>query len=294
MLKSSPILKISNLKKSYGKHLVLKGINLDLHRGEVLSILGPSGCGKSSLLRCINGLETFDEGEIYLESILITSGQNNIKKHSQNSPNPTQASDSNNTAESKAESKNADSNTKSTKTNWNKIRQDIGMVFQNYELFPHLTVEENISLAPIQVQKRDKKEVLKEAHTLLSRVGLESYAKAYPKTLSGGQKQRVAIVRALCMNPKIMLLDEITASLDPEMVREVLDVVLKVANDGKTMIIVTHEMGFAKAVSDRIVFLDNGIIEQEDSPNEFFNNPKTSRAKKFLQSFDFKPRKNIG
>ncbi|MGX3043716.1 amino acid ABC transporter ATP-binding protein [Helicobacter sp. T3_23-1056] len=266
----TPILKIANLKKSYDAKEVLKGINLELHKGEVLCLLGPSGCGKSSLLRCINGLETFEYGEIYLESNLITSGQNPAPQH-----------------------KDLDSK-KSTKTNWSKIRQDIGMVFQNYELFPHLSVEENISLAPIKVQKRDKKEVLEKAHTLLRRVGLESYAKSYPKTLSGGQKQRVAIVRALCMNPKILLLDEITASLDPEMVREVLDVVLTLADEGKTMMIVTHEMGFAKAVSDRIVFLDNGIIQQEDSPSEFFNNPKTPRAQKFLQSFDFKPRKNLG
>lgn len=270
MSQTTPILKIQNLKKSYGTRLVLKGINLELQKGEVLCLLGPSGCGKSSLLRCINGLEAFDEGEIYLESRLITQGGN--------SPKSSKDSDKSSTKQIH-------------KTDWSKIRQEIGMVFQNYELFPHLTVEENISLAPIQVQKRDKKEVLDESSTLLARVGLQSYQKAYPKTLSGGQKQRVAIVRALCMNPKILLLDEITASLDPEMVREVLDVVLNLADEGKTMMIVTHEMGFAKAVSDRIVFLDNGIIEQEDTPNEFFTNPKTPRAKKFLQSFDFKPRK---
>lgn len=272
MSQTNPILKIQHLKKSYDTHLVLKGINLELQKGEVLCLLGPSGCGKSSLLRCINGLEVFDEGKIYLESRLITKGRNVPSKDS-------------------SKSSSSDECAKSHKTDWSKIRQEIGMVFQNYELFPHLTVEENISLAPIQVQKRDKKEVLDEAHSLLARVGLQSYQKAYPKTLSGGQKQRVAIVRALCMKPKILLLDEITASLDPEMVREVLDVVLNLADEGKTMMIVTHEMGFAKAVSDRIVFLDNGIIEQEDSPNEFFTNPKTPRAQKFLQSFDFKPRK---
>lgn len=263
------ILQITNLKKSYGTREVLKGIDLELHKGEVLCLLGPSGCGKSSLLRCINGLETFEYGKIYLESNLIASGQNPYSQHK--------------TLDSK----------KSTKANWSKIRQEIGMVFQNYELFPHLSVEENISLAPLKVQKRDKNEVLEKAHALLKRVGLESYAKSYPKTLSGGQKQRVAIVRALCINPKILLLDEITASLDPEMVREVLDVVLSLADEGKTMMIVTHEMGFAKAVSDRIVFLDNGIIEQQDSPSEFFSNPKTPRAQKFLQSFDFKPRKHF-
>ncbi|WP_394909583.1 amino acid ABC transporter ATP-binding protein [uncultured Helicobacter sp.] len=242
------MLTISNLIKYYNDHLVLDNINLEVQKGEVVTLLGPSGCGKSTLLRCINGLEPTQGGEIYLESTQI------------NTP----------------------------KTNWSKIRQEIGMVFQNYELFPHLNVEQNILLGPLKVQKRAKDEVLAQAHSLLKRVGLESKINAYPKLLSGGQKQRVAIVRALCMNPKMMLFDEITASLDPEMVREVLDVVLELADEGMTMLIVTHEMGFAKAVSDKIVFLDSGKIIESATPQEFFTNPQTPRAKSFLKTFDFK------
>lgn len=244
----SAMLTISHLHKFYGNHLVLDDISLELHKGSVLTLLGPSGCGKSTLLRCINGLESTQKGEIYLESKQINT------KH----------------------------------TDFTKVRQDIGMVFQNYELFPHLNVEENIMLGPLKVQKRVRDEVLEQAHSLLKRVGLESKAKAYPKALSGGQKQRVAIVRALCMNPKLMLFDEVTASLDPEMVREVLDVILELADSGMTMMIVTHEMGFAKAVSDRIVFLDSGKIVQQSTPSEFFTNPATERARKFLHTFDFK------
>lgn len=248
----SPILRIINLIKSYDNHRVLDGISLNLHKGEVLTLLGPSGCGKSTLLRCINALESTQGGEIYLESTQINKKGVNLTK----------------------------------------VRQEIGMVFQNYELFPHLSVEENIILGPLKVQKRATKEVREQAYTLLKRVGLESKASAYPKSLSGGQKQRVAIVRALCMNPKIMLFDEITASLDPEMVREVLDVVLELADSGMTMMIVTHEMGFAKAVSDRIVFLDSGKIVQDDTPDEFFTNPKTDRARNFLQTFSFKSKRH--
>lgn len=244
----SAMLTISHLHKFYGDHLVLDDISLELHKGSVLTLLGPSGCGKSTLLRCINGLESTQKGEIYLESKQINT------KH----------------------------------TDFTKVRQDIGMVFQNYELFPHLNVEENIMLGPLKVQKRARDEVLEQAHSLLKRVGLESKSKAYPKALSGGQKQRVAIVRALCMNPKLMLFDEVTASLDPEMVREVLDVILELADSGMTMMIVTHEMGFAKAVSDKIVFLDSGKIVQESTPSEFFTNPATERARSFLHTFDFK------
>ena len=248
------VLKIEHLYKYYSAHLVLDDINLSVKKGEVLTLLGPSGCGKSTLLRCINGLEETQKGAIYLEGAQI------------NTP----------------------------KTKWHKVREQIGMVFQNYELFPHLNIEENILLGPLKVQKRARKEAQEEAHAWLKRVGLESKIKAYPKELSGGQKQRVAIVRALCMNPKMMLFDEVTASLDPEMVREVLDVMLELADEGMTMIIVTHEMGFAKAVSDRIVFVDMGKIAQEDTPSEFFANPKTKRAQNFLQSFDFKVKRTHG
>ncbi|MCR6571946.1 amino acid ABC transporter ATP-binding protein [Campylobacter insulaenigrae] len=241
------ILKIQNLQKYYGDHHVLKDINLELQQKEVVVILGPSGCGKSTLLRCINGLEEMADGAIYVEDEKIDK---NYKK-------------------------------------WTQIRQKIGMVFQSYELFDHLNVEQNILLGPLKVQKRDKKEVLDEAKYWLERVGLLHKIKAFPKELSGGQKQRIAIVRSLCMNPEIMLFDEVTAALDPEIVREVLDVILNLAKDGMSMLIVTHEMGFAKAVADRIVFMDDGKIVEISKPEEFFNNPKTDRAKKFLNLFNF-------
>ncbi|MBF7069318.1 amino acid ABC transporter ATP-binding protein [Campylobacter volucris] len=241
------ILKIQNLQKYYGNHHVLKDINLEIKQKEVVVILGPSGCGKSTLLRCINGLEEMADGIIYVENEKIDK---NYKK-------------------------------------WTQIRQKIGMVFQSYELFDHLNVEQNILLGPLKVQKRNKEEVLKEAKYWLERVGLLHKLKAYPKELSGGQKQRIAIVRSLCMNPDIMLFDEVTAALDPEIVREVLDVILNLAKDGMTMLIVTHEMGFAKAVADRIVFMDDGKIVEISKPGEFFQNPKTDRAKKFLNLFNF-------
>ncbi|ACM64021.1 amino acid ABC transporter ATP-binding protein [Campylobacter lari] len=241
------ILKIQNLQKYYDNHHVLKDINLEVSQKEVVVILGPSGCGKSTLLRCINGLEEMADGAIFVDDEKI------------------------------------DKNYK----NWTQIRQKIGMVFQSYELFDHLNVEQNILLGPLKVQKRKKEEVLEEAKYWLDRVGLLHKLKAYPKELSGGQKQRIAIVRSLCMNPEIMLFDEVTAALDPEIVREVLDVILNLAKDGMTMLIVTHEMGFAKAVADRIVFMDDGKIVEISKPDEFFENPKTDRAKKFLNLFDF-------
>ncbi|MCV3384430.1 amino acid ABC transporter ATP-binding protein [Campylobacter lari] len=241
------ILKIQNLQKYYDDHHVLKDINLEVNQKEVVVILGPSGCGKSTLLRCINGLEEMADGAIFVDDEKIDK---NYKK-------------------------------------WTQIRQKIGMVFQSYELFDHLNVEQNILLGPLKVQKRKKEEVLEEAKYWLDRVGLLHKLKAYPKELSGGQKQRIAIVRSLCMNPEIMLFDEVTAALDPEIVREVLDVILNLAKDGMTMLIVTHEMGFAKAVADRIVFMDNGKIVEISKPDEFFENPKTDRAKKFLNLFDF-------
>ncbi|MCV3337789.1 amino acid ABC transporter ATP-binding protein [Campylobacter sp. RKI_CA19_01121] len=241
------ILKIQNLQKYYDDHHVLKDINLEVNQKEVVVILGPSGCGKSTLLRCINGLEEMADGAIFVDDEKIDK---NYKK-------------------------------------WTQIRQKIGMVFQSYELFDHLNVEQNILLGPLKVQKRKKEEVLEEAKYWLDRVGLLRKLKAYPKELSGGQKQRIAIVRSLCMNPEIMLFDEVTAALDPEIVREVLDVILNLAKDGMTMLIVTHEMGFARAVADKIVFMDDGKIVEISKPDEFFENPKTDRAKKFLNLFDF-------
>ena len=210
-------------------------------------IVGPSGCGKSTFLRCLNALEDIQDGEILLEGEKVDSASKNIGN----------------------------------------IREKAGMVFQSYDLFPHLTVLQNLMLAPVKVKKRDKKEVEKEALGLLERVGLLTKKDSFPRQLSGRQKQRVAIVRALIMHPEILLLDEITAALDPEMVREVLDVVLSLAKEGRTMIIVTHEMQFARAVADRMVFIDNGRIVEEGEPKEFFDNPKTDRLRQFLQTFSY-------
>ncbi|WP_286005651.1 amino acid ABC transporter ATP-binding protein [Campylobacter avium] len=241
------ILELKNLHKFYGTHEVLKGINLKVEKSEVVVILGPSGCGKSTLLRCINGLENIASGEIIIDNELITKDYKN----------------------------------------WTKIRQKVGMVFQSYELFDHLTVEQNILLAPMKVEKRKKDEVLEEAKMWLDKVGLLQKLKSYPKELSGGQKQRIAIVRSLCMNPDIMLFDEVTAALDPEIVREVLDVMLNLAREGLTMLIVTHEMAFARAVADKVVFMDDGKIVEISKPDLFFENPSTDRARKFLNLFDY-------
>ncbi len=241
------LLMIRDLNKNFGYRKVLNGIDLSLYKGEVLVVLGPSGCGKSTLLRCINGLETIDSGDILLNDTSIYDKNIQMRQ----------------------------------------IRQKIGMVFQSYDLFHHMTVIDNILLGPIKSQKRDKQEVLALARELLRKVGLEDRENDYPRQLSGGQKQRIAIVRSLCMNPELILFDEVTAALDPEMVREVLDVILDLAKQGMTMIIVTHEMHFAQAVSDRILFLDNGKIVEEGKPEEFFTNPKTDRAKQFLNKFNY-------
>lgn len=241
------LLRIENIVKDYGNGPILKDLSLDIHKGEVVVVIGPSGCGKSTLLRCINGLEEIQSGEIYLRDQLLTD----------------------------------------PKTKWTEVRQKIGMVFQSYELFPHMTIMDNILLGPMKAQKRKKKEVLEKAEKLLDHVGLLDRKEDYPRQLSGGQKQRVAIVRALIMDPEIMLFDEVTAALDPEMVREVLDVMLELAEAGSTMIIVTHEMQFAEAVADRIVFLDQGEIVEMAKPEDFFHHTKTDRAKKFLNTFTF-------
>lgn len=241
------LLTIDNIVKRFGDTTILDGISFSVKKSEVIVIVGPSGCGKSTLLRCINALEPIQEGSITLDGDVIERNSKTLPL----------------------------------------LRQRIGMVFQSYDLFPHLTVLDNILLAPCKVQKRDKEEVKQEAMSLLERVGLKEKAKSYPRELSGGQKQRVAIVRALCMHPEILLFDEVTAALDPEMVREVLDVMLNLAKQGRTMLIVTHEMQFARAIADRIIFLDNGKIVEEATPDEFFDNPKTERAKQFLNTFEF-------
>lgn len=242
------ILKVEHLNKFYGKWQALHDINFSLKKGEVLTLLGPSGSGKSTLLRTLNGLENYENGTIYFHGKEIN-------------PSPKQ---------------------------WQSLRQKIGMVFQSYDLFPNLTVMENILLAPVKVQKRDENEVKKEAQKLLGQVELADYANAYPRELSGGQKQRIAIVRALAMHPEIMLFDEVTASLDPEMVRGVLEIIQKLSDDEHmTMIIVTHEMNFAAKIADEVLFLENGKILEDTPGKEFFAHPQTKRAQEFLDSMDF-------
>lgn len=241
------LLTIDHIIKRYGDNTVLNDISFDVHKGEVIVVVGPSGCGKSTLLRCINALEPIQGGEIRLGGDVIDGKSKKITV----------------------------------------LRQRIGLVFQSYELFPHLTVTDNILLAPCKVQKRKKEEAWEEAMVLLDRVGLKDKAKSYPRELSGGQKQRVAIVRALCMHPEILLFDEVTAALDPEMVREVLDVILDLAAQGRTMVIVTHEMRFAKAVADRVIFIDGGKIVEQAAPEEFFEHPVSDRAKQFLNTFEY-------
>ncbi len=244
---NTALLTVTDLHKSFATREVLKGLDFTVHKGEVIAILGPSGCGKSTLLRCLNGLETIQSGSIKLDGVELNT--------------PT--------------------------TSWINVRQKIGMVFQSYDLFPNMNVIDNILLGPLKVQKRTKLEAMQEADELLTRVGLIDRKTAYPRELSGGQKQRIAIVRALCMNPEIMLFDEVTASLDPEMVREVLEVIQALAKQGMTMILVTHELNFARRVANRIIFMDQGKIVEMADPETFFTNPQTDRAKQFLTVFDF-------
>ncbi|MBP5330218.1 MAG: amino acid ABC transporter ATP-binding protein [Spirochaetaceae bacterium] len=248
-----PLLELKNIKKTFDENVIIKDLSLSVEKGEVIVILGPSGCGKSTLLRCINGLETIQDGEILLDGEVISN----------------------------------------RKKDMHLIRQKIGMVFQSYDLFPHLTVMKNLLLGPRHAHEMNFniEESKKEAEMWLERVGLADKKNAYPRQLSGGQKQRVAIVRMLCMHPEVMLFDEVTAALDPEMVREVLDVMMNLANDRKTMLIVTHQMQFARAVADKVVFMDDGEIVEISTPEEFWTNPKTDRAKKFLSNFEFESRK---
>ena len=238
-----PILEVEHLKKSYVNNVpILDDVSFSMQKGEVVVIVGPSGCGKSTFLRCINRLEEIDSGVLKLNGVSYEKEKKNISK----------------------------------------VREKIGMVFQSYDLFPNMTILNNLLLAPMKVQKRNKEEVKKEAEQLLDRVGLLDKKDNYPRQLSGGQKQRVAIVRAMLMHPEIMLLDEITAALDPEMVGEVLEVMKQLAQEGMTMVVVTHEMGFAREVANRVFFMDGGGILEEGTPEQIFDHPQEERTKAFL------------
>lgn len=243
----SALIEFHGFNKFYGEQQVLDGIDLRVQSGEVIVILGPSGCGKSTLLRCLNGLEQAHSGSLKFV------GRELLDKA----------------------------------TDWREIRQQIGMVFQSYHLFPHMSVLDNLLLGPLKVQKRQRGEAQQQAEALLARVGLADKRDAFPRQLSGGQQQRIAIVRSLCMNPRVMLFDEVTAALDPEMVKEVLQVIQGLAREGMTLLIVTHEMAFARAVADRIVFMDAGRILEQTPPEIFFTNPQTARAQQFLEKFSF-------
>ena len=242
MMENKVILSTRRLKQSFGKLDVLKGIDIDIYKGDVVCVIGASGSGKSTFLRCLNMLETPTDGNIYFEGEDLTREKVDLNLH----------------------------------------RQKMGMVFQQFNLFPHLTIMKNLTLAPMMLKKVSKEDAEKKAMALLARVGLADRANSYPNQLSGGQKQRVAIVRALCMEPDVMLFDEPTSALDPEMVGEVLDVMKELAKDGMTMVVVTHEMGFAREVANNIVFLDDGYLVESGTPDEIFGNPLTDRLKNFL------------
>ncbi len=237
-----PLIQVKHLGKSFGSLQVLKDVTVDIYKGDVVCVIGASGSGKSTFLRCLNLLEEPTEGQILFEGTDITDRRTDINKH----------------------------------------RQKMGMVFQQFNLFPHMTILENLTLAPIKLQGKKKEEIEPEAMKLLERVGLADRAKAYPSQLSGGQKQRIAIVRALCMKPDVMLFDEPTSALDPEMVGEVLNVMRDLAEEKMTMVVVTHEMGFAREVATRVMFMDGGNFVEENEPKEFFSNPKNERLKTFL------------
>ncbi|MDR2307673.1 MAG: amino acid ABC transporter ATP-binding protein [Paucimonas sp.] len=241
------MIEFQGFNKYFGTHQVLKDIDLTVNAGEVVVILGPSGCGKSTLLRCLNGLEEAQGGSLRL------AGQELL----------------------------------AAGTDWRQVRQRVGMVFQSYHLFGHMSVIDNLLLGPLKVQQRPRREAREQAENLLERVGLLDKRDAFPRQLSGGQQQRIAIVRALCMNPEVMLFDEVTAALDPEMVKEVLQVIQGLAEGGMTLLIVTHEMAFARAVADRIVFMEAGRILEQNDPERFFTQPRTARAQQFLEKFSF-------
>ncbi len=280
---TQPIISVKNLHKKFDSLEVLKGVDLEVHKGDVIAVIGPSGCGKSTLLRCLNLLETPSGGSILLEDEFVFKNERFLLKAQMKEIGDKKSEeylalkaqyDSLKTEEKKIE--------KTVNKTINIHRQKIGMVFQQFNLFPHLTVLNNITLAPVKLKKLSKEDAEKKAMQLLEKVGLADKANAYPATLSGGQKQRIAIVRALAMEPDVMLFDEPTSALDPEMVGEVLKVMTELASEGMTMVVVTHEMGFAREVASRIIFMNEGVIKEENSPKEFFENPKDERLKEFL------------
>ena len=292
MEKNEVLVSVNNLHKRFKSLKVLKGITIDINKGDVVAVIGPSGCGKSTFLRCLNMLEKPSAGIITLHGEYLYKNERvHLKKQMKmllalkkegKFDEEAQATYNQINEEYLALRKVEKALEKEANRKIDKQRQKIGMVFQQFNLFPHLTVMQNITLAPMKLKKTPKEEAQKQAIALLEKVGLADKADAYPSTLSGGQKQRIAIVRALAMEPDVLLFDEPTSALDPEMVGEVLAVMSELAKDGMTMIVVTHEMGFAKEVANRVVFIDEGVIKEENSPKEFFANPQNERLKEFL------------
>ena len=257
------VISVKNIYKNFGKLQVLNGVSLDIAQGEKVVIIGPSGSGKSTLLRCMNLLEVPDKGEVWLDNKLLTAVDSSLHENMQ----------------TKEEKKAFE---KEFSIDINQGRAQMGMVFQHFNLFNNLTVMGNMILAPVELKLKSKEQATRDAETLLTRIGLLEKKDVYPSTLSGGQKQRIAIARALNMNPKALLFDEPTSALDPEMVGEVLELMKDLANEGITMVIVTHEMGFAREIANRVIFIDEGVIKEENEPKEFFSNPKDARLQEFL------------
>ena len=287
---SAPVIEVKNLYKKFGALEVLQGVSLDIHKGDVVAIIGPSGCGKSTFLRCLNLLEQPNAGQITLNGEYVFKNERvylkrkmRAMKQAQKQGKPLDEPTYNALkAEYEALRETEKAIEKTVTKQINIHRQKIGMVFQQFNLFPHLTVLKNITLAPVKLKKMTEEEANAKAMELLKKVGLEDKADVYPATLSGGQKQRIAIVRALAMEPEVLLFDEPTSALDPEMVGEVLKVMTELAQDGMTMVVVTHEMGFAKEVANRVIFMNEGVIKEENNPHDFFANPQDERLKDFL------------
>ena len=285
-----PLLQVKNLHKSFGGLEVLKGVDLNIYKGDAIAIIGPSGCGKSTFLRCLNFLEQPNAGQILMNNEYVFKNERVYLKRQLKAMKQAQKQgedfDENayNTLKAEYDALRATEKAieKTVSKQINAHRQKVGMVFQQFNLFPHLTVLKNITLAPVKLKKMTEEEANAKAMELLKKVGLEDKADVYPATLSGGQKQRIAIVRALAMEPEVLLFDEPTSALDPEMVGEVLKVMTELAQDDMTMVVVTHEMGFAREVAERVIFMNDGVIKEENNPKDFFENPQDERLKDFL------------